>query len=252
MVHALLEAHRVLRPGGILVDLRPAPAHRQIGIGAGRTWQRVASLREQLDDDYAADAAVAEVVRRGLLRPERRKRFLLDRVLDSPEELREFIAEFDQRRDLPSQSSLVDRLERRYRRQPRPGKVTVRGPMHLAVLRKPYPNGVKMILAILPDASTAEQLLNNLSEADFDLHDVSVLLQDTALRNKIATDAGPLKGVLPMQAPASLKAAGASQEAVQRCQEAIQNGKVVVAMKVDPKYEPAAREMFEDISAQIL
>jgi hypothetical protein len=136
MVHALTEAHRVLKPDGILVDLRPAPAHRQIGIGAGRTWQPVAALREQLDDDYAANAAMAAVVEQGLFRPVRRKHFLLDRVMDSVEELREFVAEFDSRRGLPSQMRLVDRLERRYKRQPRPGKVAVRGPMHLGILRK--------------------------------------------------------------------------------------------------------------------
>ena len=242
----------MLKPGGILVDLRPAPAHRQIGTGAGRTWEPVARLREQLDDDYAAHAAVAEVVRRGLFRTERRKRFILDRVMDSVEELRDFIAEFDQRRDLPSQAPLVERLERRYKRQPKPGKVAVRGPMHLAVLRKPSPSGAKMILAILPDASTAEQLLNNLSEAEFDLNDVSVMMQDTTTRNKIAKDAGPLKGVLPMQTAMSLKATGAPPDAVQRAQDAIKNGKVVVAMKIDPKYETAAREMFKDMSAEVL
>jgi hypothetical protein len=124
--------------------------------------------------------------------------------------------------------------------------------MHLAVLRKPYPPGAKMILAILPNASAAEQLMNNLSEADFDLNDVSVIMQDTTTRNKIAKDVGPLRGVLPMQTSASLQATGASPQAVQRCQEAIKNGNVVVAMKVDPKFEPAAREMFKDMSAEIL
>ncbi len=136
MVHALVEAHRVLKPKGILVDLRPAAAHRQIGIGAGRAWRHVATLREQLDDDYAADAAVARVVSLGLFKPLKRKHFLLDRVMDNVEELREFIADFDTRRDLPSQMPLVDRLKRRYERQPTPGKVAVRGPMHLGVLRK--------------------------------------------------------------------------------------------------------------------
>src|SRR5512138_1058927 len=252
MVHALEETHRVLKPGGVLVDLRPAPAHRQIGTGAGRTWQPVATLREQLDDDYAANAAVDAVVRRGLFERGKRKRFLLDRVLDNVDELREFIAEFDQRRGHPSQVSLVARLERRHKRLPKPGKVAVRGPMHLAILRKISPKGADMIVAILPNASTAEQLLNNLSEADFDLNDVSVLMQDTALRDKIAKDTGPLKGVAPAQASNSLKSAGVSADAAQKCQEAVKSGKVVIAMKVDPKYEPAAREMFTDIAAQVL
>jgi len=137
MVHALKEAHRVLRPGGLLIDLRPAPAHRQLGIGLGRTWQFVGQLHEVLDDDLAADAAVRELVREGLLQPERRVRFQLDRVMDSLEDVRDFLADFDQRRNLPAHTKLLDQLQARYQRLPAPDKFSIRGPMHLALLRKP-------------------------------------------------------------------------------------------------------------------
>jgi hypothetical protein len=109
-----------------------------------------------------------------------------------------------------------------------------------------------MILAILADPTRAESLLNNLSEADFDLNDVSVILKDTALRDKLAPDAGPLRGVMAPQLASALHNAGISQDQVQHCEDAIAHGKAVVAMKVDPKYEAAARQMFEDISAEIL
>ena len=109
-----------------------------------------------------------------------------------------------------------------------------------------------MILAILPDAMKAETLLNNLSEADFDLNDVSVIMQDATMRNKIAQDAGPLKGIGVAQLSTALHDAGASQEQVQRCLDAIGKGKALVAMKVNPKYEPAAREMFQDQSAELI
>ena len=257
MVHALQEAQRVLKPDGILVDLRPAHAHRQIGLGAGRAWQPVAALHERLDADYAADAAVTEAVRRGLFRRELRKRFLLDRVMDSPEELHEFIADLDQAPGRDLQAALMERLRRRYARQPNPSKVAVRGPMHLGVLRKlpaapRRPAGGGMILAILPDASAAERLLNNLSEAEFHLQDISVILQDVGTRDKIAGDAGPLKGVQPAQLVSQLKAAGVAESVARRCREALRSGKALVAMQVAPRYEPAAREMFEDASAEIL
>ncbi len=109
-----------------------------------------------------------------------------------------------------------------------------------------------MILAILPDASKSETLLNNLSEADFDISNVSVIMQDVDMRDKIAKDAGPLKGAKPAQLSAALKKAGASPASVQRGVEAVKSGKALVAMKVDPKYEQAAREMFTDMSAEIL
>ncbi len=109
-----------------------------------------------------------------------------------------------------------------------------------------------MIVAILPDASKAETLLNNLSEADFDLNDVSVILHDPVMRNKIAQDAGPLRGVMPDQLSTALLKAGVSAKDVQQCADAVAHGKAVVAMKVDPKYESSAREMFQDMSADIV
>ena len=109
-----------------------------------------------------------------------------------------------------------------------------------------------MILAILPDASKAEALLNNLSEADFDISKVSIIMQDVATRNKITQDTGPLKGVKPAQLMGGLKRAGILPDTSQRTADALKSGKVVVAMDVDPKYEQAARQMFADMSAEML
>src|SRR5512138_3806631 len=114
MVHALEEAHRVLKPGGVLIDLRPAPAHRRLGIGEGRSWRQVGTLHGNLDDDYAADAAAAEVVRRRLFREERRQRFTVERVMDTVDELRDFLKDFDERRVIPSHMPLVQVLEQKY------------------------------------------------------------------------------------------------------------------------------------------
>ncbi len=109
-----------------------------------------------------------------------------------------------------------------------------------------------MILAILPDASKAESLLNNLSEADFDISKVSVVMQDVATRDKIAKDTGPLQGAKPARLAGALKKAGAPAEVTSRAADAVKSGKVLVAMNVDPKYEQAAREMFTDMSAEFL
>ena len=109
-----------------------------------------------------------------------------------------------------------------------------------------------MILAILPDPGKAESLLNNLSEADFDLNDVSLIMKDAALKSKLAPDAGPMRGVLAQQLSGALRSAGVSKDGLERCEAAVAQGKAVVAMKVGPKYEAAARQMFEDVSAEIL
>ncbi len=109
-----------------------------------------------------------------------------------------------------------------------------------------------MIVAIVPDTSHTESLLNSLSEADFDLKDVSVVMQDTKTRNAIAKDAGPLKGRQPADLSSALQAAGVSREDAQRCADAMTRGKIVVAMKVDPKYASAARQTFTDHAAEIV
>jgi hypothetical protein len=57
MVHALYEAQRVLHPNGIILDLRPAPVHRRVGIQSEAGYREVGVMRENLEDDYAANRA---------------------------------------------------------------------------------------------------------------------------------------------------------------------------------------------------
>ncbi len=108
----------------------------------------------------------------------------------------------------------------------------------------------KLIVGIIPDASTAEILLNNLSEADFNLADVSLIMSDQKLRNKIAKDKGPLKGVSSDQLSARLVQAGLSAQDAQAYQNAVAQGKVLAAMKAAPDVAEAAKEMFADQSGE--
>ena len=75
MVDALHEAHRAVRPGGTLIDLRPDSDH-QPRVLRGR--QAVGGLRERPTagaDNHHSDRAVARVVREGLLKPIRSGHF---------------------------------------------------------------------------------------------------------------------------------------------------------------------------------
>ncbi|HEX8991694.1 MAG TPA: hypothetical protein VF784_08440 [Anaerolineales bacterium] len=136
MVHALQEAHRVLKPGGILIDLRPATEHRRLGLGEGRRWKVLGRFREPLDEDRPANAAVARVVREGYFREEIRRQFLLDRVMDTVDDFRDWLADFSSRSKLPSHAFLLKRLEQRVSRLRKPVKITVRGHMTLGILIK--------------------------------------------------------------------------------------------------------------------
>lgn len=135
MVHALTEAHRVLKPNGVLIDLRPAHQHRRAGLGEGKTWKYVGSMREPFDDDIAADRAVKQVLRAGLFKQESLSEFNLDRVMDTLEDFRIWLDDFPSDK-VPSHDWLYQKVERAIAKKPAGTKITVRGPLRLAVMRK--------------------------------------------------------------------------------------------------------------------
>jgi hypothetical protein len=108
----------------------------------------------------------------------------------------------------------------------------------------------KLIIGIIPDASTAEILLNNLAEADFNLADVSLIMRDQKLRNKITKDMGPLKRIPYDQICAYLVRAGLNVQDAQAYQDAVEQGRVLAAMKTAPDVMEAAKEMFADQSGE--
>ena len=73
MVDALKEAHRVLRPRGILIDARPdsrvfAYAERRTATGKYRQAGVIATAHVELVNDRTSDRAVATAVRNGWFR----------------------------------------------------------------------------------------------------------------------------------------------------------------------------------------
>ncbi len=109
-----------------------------------------------------------------------------------------------------------------------------------------------MIIGIIPQVSSIETLLNNLSEADFNLGDVSVILQDQKQRDALAGDAGPLKGVSPQDLAAKLTQLRLSKQDAKTYSNAVAKNQALVAMNVPQGSEDAAVEMLKDYSAQTI
>ncbi|HJS19158.1 MAG TPA: hypothetical protein VJ785_10425 [Anaerolineales bacterium] len=135
MVHALTEAHRVLKPNGILIDMRPAAVHRRVGLGAGKSWRFVGAMRELLDDDFAADRAVRQAVRNGYLCRGSRIEFNFDRVMDTLPDVRAWLDDFPKEK-VPYIDSLYRKVERALATKPDGTKITLRGPLKIGLLRK--------------------------------------------------------------------------------------------------------------------
>ena len=133
MVHALREAHRVLKPNGLLFDLRPGLKHRRVGLLRGGRWHPVGTMREKFDDDRAANVEVARILREGLFRRERQILLYLTRYLDT---LKEFHAWVDEYTKLGPHDWLIERLECELERSSAKVKIVVRGPLMMKVMRK--------------------------------------------------------------------------------------------------------------------
>lgn len=136
MVHALRQVHRVLKANGVLIDLRPAAVHRRVGIAHHGRFQLVGAMRERFDDEHAADRAVRQVLEEGLFRTVWRSQLGCRRVMDTPNDLRQFVDEFVASSDTPPHDWLLRRVDHALHQKRTRWKIEVRGPLKIGVLGK--------------------------------------------------------------------------------------------------------------------
>jgi len=96
MVHALEAIRRLLRPGGRLIDIHPAPTAWVVEVHQERRLLFAAPSRD--DGDYDADVlqaedALAQIVRRGLFVIERSGKYDIRVYASSVAELRKYMTE---------------------------------------------------------------------------------------------------------------------------------------------------------------
>ncbi|HEY8807632.1 MAG TPA: hypothetical protein VIN70_08625 [Candidatus Limnocylindria bacterium] len=75
MVDALHQAHQAVRPGGVLIDLRPDSDHQPRVLRGGHALGGLYERPSAVADSHFSDRAVARVVREGLLKPLRAGHF---------------------------------------------------------------------------------------------------------------------------------------------------------------------------------
>jgi SAM-dependent methyltransferase len=96
MVHALEEVRRVLKPDGILIDIRPLNGQWPIEVVSTRESREtghVDDLPEPLNADKASNEAVKDVEGQGWFKRELEEYFPFFYSWDTPSEMEEFIAE---------------------------------------------------------------------------------------------------------------------------------------------------------------
>jgi hypothetical protein len=96
MVHALEEIHRVLGPEGILIDMRPLASQWRVEVFSARETRQtgtVTDLPVGLEDDRAANRAMAEAESSGWFQREKEELFSIDYIWDTASEMEEWIDE---------------------------------------------------------------------------------------------------------------------------------------------------------------
>lgn len=96
MVHALNEIRRALKPGGILIDLRPISDQWPVEVFSARETRaigHVIDLPAGLDDDNAANRAMSSAESNGWFKREREEFFPLHYVWDTAGDMEKWIDE---------------------------------------------------------------------------------------------------------------------------------------------------------------
>ncbi len=94
MVHALHEVHRVLLPGGTLIDLRPTTTNRtvEVDLSYARLCAGEIDSSGTVADREAADAALRGAIAAGRFRAEHKETFFHMTDMDSVADLRDYAA----------------------------------------------------------------------------------------------------------------------------------------------------------------
>ncbi len=139
MVHALGEVWRVLKPGGVLIDLRPEAEQSLVGVVQAGKFLQIGETLISFDDFMAADRALDQVIQRGRFKPGHSSRFLCTLIAPSYKQLRDWIHDPDVPGAQQHTDRLVDQVKRAVRTASTPATITIRHHILLQALEKRTP-----------------------------------------------------------------------------------------------------------------
>lgn len=139
MVHALEEIHRLLKPGGCLLDIHPAPVPTLFEVDKNGDISCSAAIPgETFQYIGYAEEAIAEVVHRGLFLIERVQEFEWRTYAGSVAELHDYIVEessFEEGSDIEVEAleggDLVEQIQNALQRAGEGSQVVRRTQAHL-------------------------------------------------------------------------------------------------------------------------
>lgn len=140
MVHALHEIHRVLKPKGTLIDLRPAIGNRAVEVDLSYAILNAGEIdsTRTIADKEMADDMIAQVASDGFFTLEHQERFDTVTDLDALANLIEYAESF-KKSVLPD--SVIEQVASLTRdEEPDTYSIHIRRPMHIARYRKEIPS----------------------------------------------------------------------------------------------------------------
>ncbi len=137
MVHALEQAWQVLRPGGMLLDLRPGSFDSPMDVLADDVVEHagMVDMTADLPDDQASDESIEAAVRAGVFVPKEVRKFEFSYYWTSLEGMREYTQERWETAVFPAE--VVGRTRSLLEALGPEARIRITLPMHLATYEKP-------------------------------------------------------------------------------------------------------------------